>query len=141
MAPSSDIFVAELTDLGTGSQFRWLHQGGGIGSDDAYTLAVRGRDVWRGRVGYIARLAEQTLSTSPARTNTLAVFPKPARGEVRVRVLAGAEAVVALDLAGRSVRTVAVRLGQPETVVSLRGLASGSYLLRCGTAVGKLQVE
>lgn len=156
-----NLFVLKLTDVGSSGRVDWLQQGGGVGEDAAYALAVRGGQVWvggwagtsarfgnlqlnipsNGQVAFVAQLADQTLATKAATAAGLALFPNPARTNVRVRVPAGATAVLVLDLAGRTVRAVPTSVGESEALVSLRGLAPGSYLLRAGAATGRLQID
>lgn len=157
-----DLFLLRLTDAGTTTTVRWAQQvaGGGF-YDVVQELGTTSNSVFMaGAVqlptsfgalsvtgytaspaAFVAELADQTLAAKSARTTALALFPNPAHDAVRVRVPAGAADVTVLDLLGRPVRTVPTRPGQAETVVSLRGLAAGSYLLRSGLATGKLVVE
>lgn len=45
-AGSSDCFVAKLTDGGSAATFNWVLGAGGTGSDEAYSLAVSGSNVY-----------------------------------------------------------------------------------------------
>ncbi|TGE20910.1 T9SS type A sorting domain-containing protein [Hymenobacter metallicola] len=66
---------------------------------------------------------------------SLQAVPNPAHDQVRLLGASAATAQV-LDLTGRVLRTVAT-----TESVSLRGLAPGVYVVRCGSQTTKLQVE
>ncbi|TLM95402.1 hypothetical protein [Hymenobacter jeollabukensis] len=123
--------AVEAVAVGTGGQ---VYAGGGF-------VAVGDGSKVTAHFGVYDPAALPTAARPRASAPNLAIYPNPARAEVRVRVPAAATAVVVTDLAGRTLRTIPLRPGQAEARLSLRGLAPGAYWLRAGAAAGKLLVE
>ena len=94
---------------------------------------------------FVGKLANATgLSARPATAATaLACFPSPARTAATLRLPAATEATTAtlFDALGRPARTYALPARAATVPLDLAGLTPGLYVVRCGTAVGRLVVE
>jgi uncharacterized delta-60 repeat protein len=96
------------------------------------------------RIG-LARLTNTLLATRPALVAApeLDVFPNPAHQAATLRVPAAAVTRTGqvLDALGREVLTFQVPAHATQAPISLSGLPTGLYVLRCGGASQKLVVE
>jgi hypothetical protein len=163
---TADVFVAKLTDTGSGASFGWAQRAGGTDTDVAAALAVSGTSVYvAGRfssttmdfgtialsnpnstspLGFLATLTDATLTaTTPGLPRELAaLFPNPARGTATLRLPAGTPGVPLLlaDVLGRSVRRYPAPAG-PEATLDLRGLPAGLYMLRGAGLAQRLVIE
>ncbi|RAK64049.1 T9SS type A sorting domain-containing protein [Hymenobacter edaphi] len=151
---TEDLFVTKLLDAGSTGSFAWTKQAGGSSSDGAYGLALSGGLLYltgglsqggsfdgttlTGQTSFLAALADPTLATKPLTTSPLAIYPNPARDEVRVRVPTHAGPVTLMDATGRRLRLVTPLPGQADVRVPLQGLPAGVYVLRAGAATGRL---
>ncbi|MFC6222528.1 T9SS type A sorting domain-containing protein [Hymenobacter artigasi] len=99
------------------------------------------------RTAFTARLANSALATNthaatPAETFTLA--PNPAANAVRLtwpEASATARPVQVLDALGREVRRQELPARTAQAALDVAGLAPGLYMVRCGAATSRLQVE
>jgi hypothetical protein len=92
-----------------------------------------------------------TIAYSPVRTLSLPTvagsaqllaYPNPAHDKVQVLLTGGATAPLELfDAVGRLVRTQPVSASEMETALSLTGLPTGVYVLRCGPLSLRLNVD
>ncbi|WP_171025565.1 PGAP1-like alpha/beta domain-containing protein [Hymenobacter jeollabukensis] len=80
------------------------------------------------------------LATRPPTPEPLSVWPNPAQHSVRIRGASNVP-ISLLDMLGRPVRTHAPLKPTQEAVLDLRGLPTGLYIVRAGTASKRLFVE
>lgn len=158
-----DMFLAKLSP--TGSWGQALQLGGPL--DDGITALAFGPSsevtvagFFTGTVGlgstslstgssqsavFAARLSGFALATpaaTPAEIFTLA--PNPATAQVRLtwpEASAAPRPAQVLDGLGRPVRQQVLPARATSAAVDVQGLAPGLYLVRCGTATGRLVVE
>lgn len=107
-----------------------------LGSDNGSPTAFRGTDM------FLAKLSNATALSGRAKAPVarLMCFPNPARYQAIVGSLA-VEDVTLLDALGRPARTYTRRAHTTTATLDLTGLPAGLYVVRCGTASGKLVVE
>ena len=93
----------------------------------------------------LGKLSNATaLATHPTTaTTSLACYPNPARTAATLHLPPDLEAHAAtlLDALGRPVRTYLLPAHATTATLDLTGLAPGLYMVRCGTASGRLVVE
>ncbi|MDO7848001.1 T9SS type A sorting domain-containing protein [Hymenobacter sp. M29] len=109
-----------------------------VGSDNGSTTGFRGSDA------FLAKLTNATaLATKPASpTDQLAFFPNPAHAQVVLSpAVPEATSATLFDAQGREVRRQRIPAHATVTTLDLTGLTPGLYVVRCGTASGKLVVE
>ena len=158
-----DVFVAELSPAG-----QWVQavRAGGQGNDVASAIAVdtEGSVVVAGfcnspasfgpvtlsgvtnyPMAFVARFGNTVLAThaaAPATDFTLA--PNPTTSLVRLtwaETIPTSRPVQLFDVLGREVRCQQLPARATAATLDVAGLAPGFYLVRCGIATGKLQVE
>ncbi|GAA3971861.1 T9SS type A sorting domain-containing protein [Hymenobacter antarcticus] len=156
--PGDDIFVAKLTDTGSGASYAWALQAGGPGGEGATGVVVSGNRVYvaggvspmalfgsltatlpaNNAMAFLASLTDPTLlATTPALSDAaFTLAPNPARTATTVMLpsLPGTASatLTLLDALGRAVRTATVPL--PPVGLSheldLSGLAPGLYAVQ-----------
>jgi hypothetical protein len=162
---ATDVFVAKLTDVGSTGSFTWAQRAGGTGYDEANALTVSGSSIYvAGNVqsptasfgattlvnpnfnslGFLASLTDPTPTATAAGRALVAaqLFPNPARRTVTLRLPAGTVPAppTLTDAQGRAVRHYPAP-ARPETILDLRDLPAGLYLLRAPGLVQRLVVE
>lgn len=162
-AGSSDGLVLRLADAGSSVSVAWARAAGGLGADNFRALALVGGQVVVGgsvtplaafgsivvndplgvSVAALGVIADQAvLSVAAGRVpEPLALYPNPAHDRTTLRLPAGAVAVQLFDAMGREVRRYAAPGGTAETVLDLRGLPAGVYVVRAGISSQRLLVE
>ena len=94
---------------------------------------------------FVARLGGfVTAARAAAPVEIFTLAPNPATAQVRLTwpvATATPRPVQVLDGLGRVVRQLALPAGATQAPLDVRGLAPGLYLVRCGAAVGRLEVE
>ncbi|GAB3576007.1 T9SS type A sorting domain-containing protein [Hymenobacter daeguensis] len=162
-AGTYDAFVATLSPSG-----QWLQavRAGGTGSDVAGPLAIdaAGNITVGGSctgpaafgsttlastssygMAFVARLSSQALAAhtaAPAEPFSLA--PNPATGTVHLtwpETSSAARPVQVFDALGREVRRQQLPARTTEATLDVAGLAPGLYMVRCGAAASRLQVD
>ncbi|MBF9141285.1 T9SS type A sorting domain-containing protein [Hymenobacter properus] len=160
-----DAFVATLSPSG-----QWLQavRGGGGGSDiagptvvdAAGNITVAGSCTGPATFGphtlntnsgygmaYVARLSTDLLvthATTPATGVAFALAPNPATGAVHLTWPEASEAarqVQLLDAVGREVRRQVLPAHVTTATLDVAGLTKGLYVVRCGAATSRLQVD
>ncbi|KAA9327619.1 T9SS type A sorting domain-containing protein [Hymenobacter busanensis] len=162
-------FVTKILDGGSSGGFQWAYAGtqgniepraltpvgatvftsGVFGTDAAnptarfdnitLTAAATARPT-----AFLAALRDPMPSAvRQAAQPSLTLHPNPAHGTSRFAVApeAAHRTLQVLDGTGRELRRQAVLPHATMAVVDLRGLAPGLYLVRCGTALGRLEVQ
>jgi hypothetical protein len=157
-AGGKDVFLAQLTDMGTSSQYAWVKQAGGSGNDESYSVSVSdagtvcvggviGADANFGSMnidgsagyrGFLATLQGGTgLAASVAKPlATMQLYPNPAHASTTVNIPAQPGTATAtltlLDALGRTVhtRTTALSAAGLRQELDLTGLSPGLYALR-----------
>ena len=168
---STDLFVARLNDVGNTSSFAWAQQAGGLGLDNATTMAVaRNGVIYVGgtvippaffgsqtvtgpvnsEVGFLASLTDATglATASPTALAGLTISPNPAHALATVQLLpipgVTTATLTLFDALGRAVRTQTAATNA-RTELDLTGLSAGLYALRvqAGSAIAtrRLMVE
>jgi hypothetical protein len=162
----NEVYVAKLTDTGRAATFTWAQRAGGTSSDVANVLVLSGGIVYVAgysfspladfgtvflpnpdsstQQGFLAALTDAT----PTATVTSwsqgpgVLFPNPARHMATLRLPAGALPVplVLTNALGRVVRHYPAPAA-PSTVLDLRGLPAGLYLLHGTGPAQRLAVE
>ena len=156
---STDLFVARLNDVGNTSSFAWAQQAGGLGLDNAATVAVaRNGVIYVGgtvippaffgsqtvagpvnsEVGFLASLTDAIglATTSPTALADLTIFPNPihVRATVQLPPIFGTTTATftLLDALGRTIRMQTVNLPTAglRHELNLTGLLVGLYALR-----------
>jgi hypothetical protein len=155
-----DAFVATLSPSG-----QWLQatRAGGLGTDIAYAaiadaagnITVTGMCSSPASFGahtltntsgaFVARLAATALAAhAPTSAEIFTLSPNPTTSLVRVtwpETSATARPVQVFDALGRQVRRQELPARTKSTALDVAGLAPGMYVVRCGTAASRLQVE
>ncbi|MBJ6108896.1 T9SS type A sorting domain-containing protein [Hymenobacter sp. BT523] len=156
-----DVFIATLSAAGNWTQ---APQAGGANDDSgaavtiaptgailtglyAAPAAVFGPYTFTSTNGgfFVARLTglvTATRATAPAEIFTL--VPNPATAQVRLtwpEATAALRPVLVLDNLGREVRRQLLPAHATSAALDVTGLAPGLYLVRCGSATGRLVVE
>jgi hypothetical protein len=157
-----DVFVAKLSPAG-----QWLQAvgAGGAGWDRAQSLAVdaAGNITVSGsyesaanfgptaltspstQTAFVARLSATSLASSRAKAaEVFTMAPNPSTALVRLtwpESMATARAVQVLDGLGREVRRQVLPARATQATLDVAGLTPGLYVVRCGAAVSRLQVE
>ncbi|GAB3863638.1 hypothetical protein GCM10028824_00110 [Hymenobacter segetis] len=98
-----------------------------------------------GLAGFVARWGTNTASatTRSSRFHALTLAPNPARAQVHLFLpeSAASTKAILLDNLGRPVRAYILPAHATTATLDLAGLAPGLYVVRCGTASGRLVVE
>lgn len=155
-----DAFVARLSPSG-----QWTHaiQAGGIGEDvvGAVALDAAGNTTVTGSLthpaffgpiaissystGFVARLTCLVTATRTAAPGEIfSLAPNPATALVRLTWPAATAAprpVQVLDALGREVRRLQLPARATVATLDVAGLTPGLYMVRCGAATSRLQVE
>lgn len=158
-----DAFVATLSPSG-----QWLQatRAGGPGMDIAYSAVsdAAGNITMAGSgsnqaafsnttlmstssysLVFVARLATTALAAhTAAAAEIFALAPNPATGAVHLtwpETTTMANPIQVLDALGREVRRQQVPAHGSSALLDVAGLAPGSYVVRCGTAASRLQVQ
>lgn len=164
-AGAYDAFVAKLSP---GGQWLQAMRAGGTGSDVAGALLVDGAGnitVAGGCTGtadfgatsltspsiysraFVAQLAPLTNVTASRTATPAEIFtlsPNPAAAAVRLtwpEASASARPVRVLDALGREVRRQELPARTNTATLDVAGLTPGLYMVRCGSAASRLQVE
>lgn len=92
---------------------------------------------------YVAQLSGLTLGTRRAAQELVSLAPNPAHGSTQLLLPATADAqpVVLFDALGREVRRQSVPTRTTSATLNVAGLTPGLYVVRYGTATGRLVVE
>ncbi|MDO7850053.1 hypothetical protein [Hymenobacter convexus] len=158
-----DVFAATLSPAGTWTQ---AVRGGGPGDDQVAAVALKAgsatlvgtfqqsatfgsitvlSNTIGNRSSFVARLSGLATAARPAAgIATFTLSPNPARGLVRADWTAPLDASARLllfDAMGREVARQPLAARTSSAYLDITGLAPGLYVVRCGAATSRLQVE
>ena len=94
--------------------------------DDAHAWAV-------GEAGTIIHFGWGTSSIQEKAADALQIFPNPASDQIMINHIGqGTDRLELYSLDGKLRKNLPLQPGQYSTVMDLRGLAAGTYILRAG---------
>lgn len=143
-AVTEGLYPADMTLDGAGSLYLAAGLSGGLTlGSSVLTGSNNGNS--QGDVVLGKLLNATVLTTRPATAAAaLACFPNPARTTATLRLPAPASeplSVLLADALGREVRRQTLPARATAATLDVAGLAPGLYVVRCGTATGRLVVE